>query len=423
MRARRAPLHRDWAPWLIVGLVAALALPYALAGPRLLIDDWHFLRNAHFDGIFAAGGGRQLIARPVAWLIYAVQFGVIGRHPMVLYVLQTAANAGVAVALFCLARRFLARDVALGVAVAWVLLPNHSSLSRWFATLPAVLGLLLVILGALLLDRELPWPAISCFAVAALTYEALIPVAGFALISVTLLRRRRIGAEVLAGLLVLACITQWVWTHRIYPVTVPADFTRLLPIHFGSGIASGRPAAALLSVIAGIAVTGALVRLALPSFRARTGFPERLVLAGVLVIGVGSVAFFRWPWIVTGMNDRANVVGSIGAAMVWVAIGLMLARIRRSLAVAGAVLAILLVLPAHHQRDLDYRAAANDAERVLTTAARAPVGLGREIVLDPSEIKSHHETYGLFDWMVSSAVQLRRDDPTVTARFALRRVK
>ena len=98
----------------------------------------------------------------------------------------------------------------------------------------------------------------------------------------------------------------------------------------------------------------------------------------------------------------------------------MVARIRRPLAIAGAALAVVLVLPAHHQRDLDYRAAANDAERVLTAAERAPLGPNREIVLDPSAVRSHHETYGLFDWMLTSAVQLRRDDPTVTARFVRR---
>src|SRR5207249_9587137 len=76
--------------WILVALVVALALPYALAGPRIILDDWFFLRNAHFDGAFSAGGARQLMGRPGAWLLYAFQFGVIGRRPRALYVLQTA---------------------------------------------------------------------------------------------------------------------------------------------------------------------------------------------------------------------------------------------------------------------------------------------------------------------------------------------
>ena len=408
-----------WDTWVLVGLVVALAVPYALAGPRLILDDWFFLRNAHFDGALSAGGARQLAGRPGAWLLYAFQFGVIGRRPMALYALQTLANAAVAVALFAAARRFVHRGVALGIAAGWVLLPNHASLSRWFSTFPAVVALLLVLIGVILLDgdQRRPWLAIGCFGVAALCYEAVIPTAMFVLVVVPVVRRRRLGAETLAGLLALAVITEWVWTHRLYPDTHPAGFDVLFPIHFGSGIAASGVGSVVLALVAGVAITAAISRLVLPSFRARTGLPERLVLVGGVIIGVGSAAFFRWPWTVTGINDRANIVGSIGAATVWVGIVLMAVRIRRELAVAGVAIAALLVVPAHHQRDLDYLRAGDDAARVLTAAARAPLGPGREVVLDGTAIRSHHETYGLFDWMAPHAVQLVRDDPTVTARF------
>ncbi len=415
----RPPLARDRAVWGLVILVAALAIPYALAGPRLILDDWFFLRNAHFDGVFSAGGSRQLGGRPGAWLLYAVQFGMIGRRPMALYALQTVANAAVAVAVFAAARRFVDRHLAIAVAAVCVLLPNHASLSRWFSTFPAVVALLLVLIGVVVLDadRRRAWLAVVCFAAAALCYEAVIPPAMFALVAVPVVRRRRLGAENLAGLLALAVVTEWVWTHRLYPDTHPASFAVPFPIHFGSGIAASGVGSVVLALVAGAAITGALLCLALPSFRDRTGLPERLVVAGLVIIGVGSAAFFRWPWTVTGINDRANVVGSIGAATVWVAIGLTAGRLRREVAIAGVALAALLVVPAHHQRDLDYLRAGDDVTRVLTAAAGAPLGPDRDVVLDGTAIRSHHETYGLFDWMAPHAVQLVRDDPTVTARF------
>jgi hypothetical protein len=242
----------------------------------------------------------------------------------------------------------------------------------------------------------------------------------FVLVAVPMFRRRRLGAETLAGLLALAVVTEWIWTHRLYPDTHPAGFDVLFPIHFGSGIAASGFGSVVLALVAGASITAALLRLALPSFRPRAGLAERLVLAGLVIIAVGSAAFFRWPWTVTGINDRANIVGSIGAATVWVGIGLMAVHVRRELAVAGVIVAALLVVPAHHQRDLDYGRAGDDANRVLTAAARAPLGPGREVVLDGLAIRSHHETYGLFDWMAPDAVQLVRNDPTVTATFVRR---
>ena len=425
MRSTEAPSRREvrkvsprWAgivskrrraEWLLVGLVVALALPYALAGPRIILDDWFFLRNAHFDGAFSAGGARQLMGRPGAWLLYAFQFGVIGRRPLALYVLQTAANAAVAVALFAAARRFVDRSVAFAIAAVWVVLPNHSSLSRWFSTFPAVVALLLVLIGLVVLDTgRRPWVATACFVAAAVSYEAVIPAAMAVLVVVPLARRRRLDAQVLGGLLALALVTEWLWTHRLYPDVHRADLGLLFPIHFGSGIAAFPAAAVVLSLAGAVGLVLGIYR------------KDRLVLAGVAIIAVGSAAFIRWPWTVTGINDRANVIGSIGAATAWVGIGLLLVRVRRQLAVAAVIVAAAFVLPAHHQRDLDYRRAGDDALRTLAAAKTAPLGAGRTVDLDAAGIRSHHETYGLFDWMAPHAVQLVRNDPTVTARFVRR---
>src|SRR2546426_771949 len=93
-------------------LVAALAVPYALRGPKLLLDDFPVLRNRHFDGVLATAGRNQLRARPGAWLVYTLTFGTIGPHPLALYALQVVLDAAVVVTLFFAARRFVPQRAA-----------------------------------------------------------------------------------------------------------------------------------------------------------------------------------------------------------------------------------------------------------------------------------------------------------------------
>src|SRR5204863_3822127 len=81
----------------IVALVVVLAIPFAVMGPRFILDDWFTLYWRRFDGVLWTGGHGQLRARPGAWLTFLVEFGLIGRHPLAIYLLQTALNAAIAV--------------------------------------------------------------------------------------------------------------------------------------------------------------------------------------------------------------------------------------------------------------------------------------------------------------------------------------
>src|SRR4051812_38495528 len=65
--------HPDWT---IAAVIVALALPYAIAGPHFLADDFVWLRNAQFDGWWHAGGTR-LSSRPGAFVVTAFSFGAI----------------------------------------------------------------------------------------------------------------------------------------------------------------------------------------------------------------------------------------------------------------------------------------------------------------------------------------------------------
>src|SRR5262249_38464127 len=134
-RKYRHVMRERTAVSLLVALTAALAAPYALAGTNFVLDDWFALRNAMFDGAMSAGGHNQFLAGPGAWLTYGLTFGLIGNHPLPIYLLQTAVNAAVAVALFVAVRRFLPIVPAFAVAAVWVIVPNHTSLDNWASAL------------------------------------------------------------------------------------------------------------------------------------------------------------------------------------------------------------------------------------------------------------------------------------------------
>ena len=147
-------------------LVVVLAVPYLLRGPKLFLDDWWVLRNRHFSGVLGAAGHQQAVSRPGAWLVFTGAFGLIGRHPVPLYVLQTALNAAIAASLFLVLRRFVTWGLATAVVVVRALLPNHSAMDHWASTLAIVVALLLLLVGAVLLIRACdgdghPWAAIA----------------------------------------------------------------------------------------------------------------------------------------------------------------------------------------------------------------------------------------------------------------------
>src|SRR5207249_10513981 len=69
----------------LVVLVAVVAVPFAVLGPKFILDDWFTVYWRTFQGVLWTGGHGQLRARPGAWLTFLVEFGLVGRHPLAVF--------------------------------------------------------------------------------------------------------------------------------------------------------------------------------------------------------------------------------------------------------------------------------------------------------------------------------------------------
>lgn len=398
-----------------------MAVPYALAGPNFILDDWFPLRNAHFDGVLAASGPDLARARPGVWLIYAFEFGLLGRHPMAIYLVQTALNVAVAVAILVLARRFLSRPQALCVSLTWVLLPNHGSLDAWASTMNIVVALLLLLVACLLLTRPPTWPGTVGVAVtlsaSVLAYEATLPAALMVVFVIPMAMGRRPRAiELLAPWAGLAASAAWIVANWSSAKAVQgwADMSAVLPAHFGWGVVSPSLLATALSLIALLAIATSGVRFTLPSFRPDRDDADRLILVGVAVILLGTLPFVRYFYSPIGAGDRVNVVASLGAAITWTGIGLRLWRWHREAAVVAAAVLVAGMVYAGVERDLLYARAGRDVLATLTAldeqipAPDGPIAIGPTPLIDRNIV-------GLLDASnVDGALQLHRGTRDVT---------
>ena len=419
---------------LAVGALSLLlAVPYALMGANFILDDWWALRNAAFDGAFAAGGPDQLVARPGAWLIYALEFGLLGRHPLAVYVLQSVLNAGVAVLLFVVLRRFLPYGPAAAAAAVWVVLPNHTSLGRWASTMNIVVSLGLLLLGihalAAAADRQRrPWLGALLLVGSALCYEATIPAAAVMAVGAPMLRRRRLRpGDVAVVWASLAVVVLWLVTHW-HPAkqvgSTNVDLSPMFPAHFGWGVLGHGPLAEVASLVALAGIALSVARVALPSYRRGAGLGERMVLAGLAIIVVGTVPFLRYIYSPLGAGDRVNVVAAVGAALAWTGLGMTLWRTRVAagrvaVGLGGVVLTVLMIGSGVH-RDSLYARAGDDVLATLHALDRAqphpagPIAIGPEPLIEDN-------VAGLLDGSVTTAaLQAHRGTRDVAAYVTLR---
>lgn len=406
----------------MVSLVALLSGPLAVAGPNFILDDWFALSNAAFDGPLRAGGDDQLLARPGAWLVYALEFGLIGRHPLPIYLLQTVANAAVAVVLLHLARRYVGPATALCITVVWVIMPNHGSLENWASTLNIVIALLFLLIGCLLLTEE-PTPRRTAvttllFVCAALTYEAVIPTATLALVAVPRLERRALRVAHLAPPLVgLAGAGAWLvlhW-HPYKDVRGWADLSRVIPGHFGWGVGIPLRISGIAAAIALAVIVASAGRLILPSLRHGASQADGLIVAGSLVIVAGTVPFVRYYYVPLGVDDRVHVVAAIGAAMCWTGMALLVWQRRRSVAIALGALVVTAMATVNVQRDLLYAQAGRDVLETFTELDEAmPVPRG-SIMAGPLPL-AEQNIVGLLDLQ---ALQVHRGTRDVFGLVAL----
>jgi hypothetical protein len=364
--------------------VLLLACPYALMGPSFHADDFSFLRNSHFDGPLHAAQGRQ-IGRPGAVVMYDLTFGLIGPHPLTIYVVQTALWVFAALAVLFALRQFLSPRRALAITLVWLVVPTHTALEHWSSTTQAFLALGLVAFGigrlAVACDGDKPpWLAFLALTAAVASYEVIAGLAVTALFGVPLLRQGRLRWDVITrGGALLAVPLVWAMFHRVYVgPTGRLDFGLAVDSHLALGL---EPFSGLGQLLGGAALAGAALA-AIRLVRARPGAAsvgfEHMSVAGLVIIVIGILPLLSFSTNFYGMDDRLTVVSGVGAAMIWVGLVGMTASYLGRRVIQAAVLALIaLVIPLRAANNRDWvdsgRAAKTETQRLARLAQESRV--------------------------------------------------
>ncbi len=406
---------------------AALALlaglPFGLFGPGVVLDDQYTLFWAWHLGRWRASGPTQWRARPLGALLYDVQFGVIGPHPVVWWAGQLAVTIATAVLLVALLRRLVPLAVATTATTVWVVAANHSSLDHWGSGSLAGVSLLLLVAGSVLLARAVerdapPWIGIALLAAAPLVYEATLPPALLAAVALPRLlgHRDSLASAVRRGVPLFAVGASLVLgSYHLRHDQGWFGFSSIPDALFGQGIARWTGPSTVLLCTGLLGVVLVVLRPLSPGVQRAIPFePARFVLAGLAVAASGYAAFARYPINPLGVGDRANVVSAIGGAMVWTGLGWALAPHRRVLACSALAFAAVLVA-ARVARAADWANAGRDTEavRAAVTPAFDRVPPGTLLVVGPPP-PGHQGIYGMIG-TIDPLVQLARRDLGVRA--------
>jgi len=427
-------------PAITVAAVAALvAVPYLLAGPKLLADDFVWLRNAQVNGWQGAGGPR-VDGRPGGAIMAALTFGLIGAHPLLLAIVQTVLRSACAVALRRCFAQFVSGPVALAAALVWVVVPDHLSLEMWGSTIAAPVALGLLAAGIAELARA--WRATDVsnrhllgayllLAGGVAVYELTAGVAGLAVLLVPfVVGRRPTIARVLSGWAIIGVPMAWAALKvSVYDTANSGslDIRLVLPSQLSMGLSPPGMQGKLMALAGTAIVIFSLARLASPSLRSRAGTGERMVAAGALVIAAGVAPLVHLATNFQGLDDRLSTVSSVGAALVWTGGALVAAQLvgrRRATTVyfALAVALVVVVLPLRFVRTRDFV----DAGRQATATTRVLSDQARNhqlVTVDgPIAVVDHYS--GLNDgWNATAAVQLALHDPTVVIHVTIQGIQ
>ena len=373
---------------------------YALLGPGYVLDDWFLLGNARVDGALRAAGhantsGHPIwVNRPGSGVVFTLQFGMLGGHPLAGLVVLTALSAATAVLVFVLARQFLPRTVAAAIAFVWIVLPNHTSLEFWQACAPLAVAAVMVLVGSVVVARPEPsarrWLcALALLTAGILTYEAVLPAAVLAAASLPAFARRQLSFRALypvCGLLP-AAIYVVLFRNTQTAASSVAPLQQMVPGHFGWGIVPSGPGATVVMALAMVVVVISITRLLLPGFRAGTGTGERLIVVGAALVVAGTIPFAFYLYAPLGAGDRFNLISAIGGAVAWVGIALVLWR-WRPLVLAASLSLLVMATAARVQRTNTWTTAAADGRRVeAAIVARYPKPPSEPIVLGPSPVQ------------------------------------
>lgn len=398
----------------IVAVSLILALPYAVLGPGFFLDDWFALRSARVDGWYMAAGPEQWAARPGAGAIYAVMFGLVHDRPLVHYLLMAVLMTVAAVLIQKIAARFLSESLAVGIALGWLLLPNHTSLEMWPSAANITLALVLALFGVYLLTtgrRTLGRDAAAVIAMAAgtLTYEAVAPAAAGVVVAYAVRdhlggRRERALRLSLLGVIGLGGAGVWMVTHW-HPSKQGLgqwiDVGNVVPGHFGTSVfgftTPGRLAAllALLTIAFGFWV--------IVSGRLRGSVEEGwMAAAGGALLVLGVLPFVRYFYAPLGLGDRSTVVSGVGALLI------LSAACRATYRWLGRpvflVVAFLVIMTLHTRVEMvrTYATAADDGRQLLATVERRfPEPPDDELVFGPSfVVENNVAAFFNVDWAV-----------------------
>lgn len=393
-----------------------VALPYALRGPGYVLDDWYALANAHFDGWWMAAGAEQWRARPGAGAVYAMVFGLVGRHPAVALAVQIALVGAAAVLLRRLLVRFVAPSLALAVAALWLVVPNHGSLLLWTSAANITAALVLLLGGLVLVAGDRPAPAALLLACSVLSYEATAPAAVAGALVLPMLQGRsprRTMAWTAAALLPVATWMVAFFHPAKRGVRETADLLLVPGAHLGEGVFPAGPAAVALGTMALVACTF----LVLDGVRNRRWAPEAgLGGAGALVIALGTLPFVRYFYAPLGAGDRVNVVAGVGTALLWVGLGAWLwRRSPRPAMVAAGVVVVAAMGVASVQRSWSWADAVDDGERTLAEI-RPRLAPGATVEVPAPPMRRNVAAF-LDGSNIAGAVQLEAGTRDVDARL------
>jgi hypothetical protein len=398
-------------------LVVAIAVPYLVAGPGFIVDDWRFLERGRLDGPFAAPTVNTLFARPGSWATTFALHGVIGPHPSAIFVVQTLLNVAVAAALYLVGKRFVSPTLAACVAAVWVVIPIHTTLSYWAAVANGTVALLLLIVGIGLLDARRWLLAGAALVVSALCYEATLLPAVVAVVAVPAFRHRLKPVPCVSLLGALGVTGLWMYAHATYPLDRPyGKAIKLLRAHFGQGLTGSRTTGTVLTIAAAAAVLWILIDVVRRRPLAEAGW---LVLVGIAVIPIGAAAFARLHFGFVGTGDRVYTVSAVGCAMFWVGFAALVWSRARWLAVVGALAFLVAVTPAIFERQRAYHRAGVDAVALgaylrhrFGSAPAAP------LVLGPGPRRHHGVPATLGREHAAKLAQFHLENPDVELRVA-----
>lgn len=397
------PLARllERAPLILLLLSIAVALPHLLLGPNFVLDDWYNVNEGISGGLFSATTDELAASRPGLPIAYGITFGLFGNHPLPLVIISSVILMVSAQLLYRTAAFFVPHKVAFALTALWIVLPNHMALEIWPSTVMISMSLLLTLFALYLMARspESPSPTgsplssrtvadvgpiiVMAFAASAF-YEGSLPLLCLAMLVVPKLRRGSFDLRLLfAGAISQGALAGWILLNlhsskAARPFIGPRD---VVTAFYGIGIV---PVWFEPIAIVGFALAFTLLGYTAVRDR-RFGLPEKLIVAGFVIIAVGLLPYLRYFFTAVGAGDRLQYLTSIGGAATIVGLFWAIARNRqfvKPLIVTGAI-GLALVISVRIDGVRAWNDAGDDGIRILNAVEQADVDPLQPIVLGP----------------------------------------